>query len=86
MGARAVKMIWTHSKKANIIPTTIMFFLALCVLAIILSPLTFFIGVGVNATNGTANGSLIAVIFNFYPLFLLLMFILAYAASIAKGG
>lgn len=84
MGTRT--MIWTSNKKGNMIATTIMFFLALCVLAVILSPLTFFIGLGVNATNGTSNGSMIAVIFNFYPLFLLLMFIVAYAAAIAKGG
>lgn len=79
-------LILTQSKKGNIIPTTIVFFLALCILAIILIPMQFFIGLGVNATSSNPNGNIIAVIFNFYPLFLLLMFTLAYASSVARGG
>lgn len=84
MDKRTVNL--THSKKGGIIPTTIMFFLALCVLAIIFQPMMFFISIGVNATNSSPNGSLMAIEFYFIPLFLLTMFIFAFAAEIARGG
>lgn len=84
--ARKDEVKLTHSKKGNIIPTSIMFFLALLVLAVMLVPMQAFIGIGVNATNGTPNGSLVAVIFYLYPLFVLLMFIAAFAYSISHGG
>ena len=80
------QMNLTHSKKSNIITTSVMFFIALLVLAVMLVPMTTFIGIGVNATNGTPNGNLTGVIFYLYPLIVLLLFIAAYAYSILRGG
>lgn len=83
MVARPLSM--AYSKKANIIPITIIFFLALCVLSVILAPMLFFIGIGASAVNGTTNGDLMIVEFYFIPFFLLTMFIVAYAKALSGG-
>jgi hypothetical protein len=86
MDTKPIEGIRSNKKASvNIIVVIILFTMALITLSIMLSPMTFFIELGANFTNGTQNGSLMAIIMNLYPLFLLFILVAGLAAKIASG-
>ncbi len=83
MDVKQIKLL--KSKKGeNVISVSILFFMALLVLAVMFSPLTVFIGIGADAINDTPNGGFTAVVMYLLPLFFLLLFVVAYISSITK--
>jgi len=82
MDAKQIKLL--KSKKGSIISDSIIFFMALIVLAVMFNPLTVFIGIGASAINGTPNGDLTVVIMYLLPLFFLLLFVVWFIQSISR--
>ena len=53
------------------------FIMSLVVVAIMLTPMMTFIGIGINATNASEHGSLLAVMLNYIPVFIIFMLFIA---------
>lgn len=81
-----MKLTNLNKKGQAIIPIIIIFFFALLVLSVILSPMIYFIGIGVNATNGTVHGDLAGASMNLYPLFMIGIIIIGFAYRVSRGG
>jgi sterol desaturase/sphingolipid hydroxylase (fatty acid hydroxylase superfamily) len=72
-----VKKQMMNCKGQQAIVGLIIGFMLVAVFAIMLSPLISFIELGINATTGTTNGTLVATIFNMIPVFMALMILVA---------
>ena len=49
---------------------------AIFLVAILMSPILEFIDIGVNSSNGSANGNLIAIVFNIIPVFIVIVLLI----------
>lgn len=70
------KMAKAKKAQAQFLIGIITIFAALAIISALMSPMLFFIDVGINATNGTANGTIIATLLNLAPLFIVMMFLI----------
>lgn len=73
---RHKSMAGNRKAQAQFLIGIITIFAALAIISALMSPMLSFIDIGVNATNGTANGTIIATLLNLVPLFIVLMFII----------
>ena len=62
--------------QAQILIGILVIFASLAIISVLMAPMLAFIDIGINATNGTANGDIIAALLNLAPVFIVLMFII----------
>jgi len=67
-----------NSKQGQvIIVSLLMFFAALIVVTTLLEPIIQFVDIGVNSTNSSVHGDLIATLLNYIPFFMVLVLIIS---------
>ena len=62
-----------NKKGQGVIIGLLFFFIAIAMVSILAEPLMEFVAVGVNATESSPHGALMGTIFNYIPVFLVLM-------------
>jgi len=74
-----------YNKKGQfVLISLLMFFLTLVVVSILFEPLVEFIAIGVNATNDSVHGNLIATLMNYIPVFVVIVLLISLFAIVAN--
>ena len=67
----------TQRKNQLVLISLLMFFVTLVIVSVLMTPVIEFISVGVNATNGTTHGDLIALLMNYIPVFIVIVLLVS---------
>lgn len=63
-------------KGQNVIAGLLYFFMSVVIVALLMPTVRTFIGMGVNATNGTTHGIFLRLIFNYFPVYFVILMLI----------
>jgi len=79
-----VKMTHYNKRGQFVLISLLMFFLTLVVVSILFEPMVEFIDIGINATNNSSHGNLIATLMNYIPVFIVIVLLISLFAIVAN--
>ena len=71
------KLNFLLRKNQVVLISFLMYFVTLIVVSILLNPIVQFIDLGINATNSTIHGDLVATLLNYIPLFIVIVLLIS---------
>jgi len=79
-----MKKFFLNKRGQYVLISLLMFFVTLVVVSILFEPMVEFIGIGVNATNTSVHGNLIATLMNYIPVFVVIVLLISLFAIVAN--
>ena len=78
------QVFFSNKRGQYILISLLMFFVTLVVVSILFDPMVEFISIGVNATNSSIHGNLIATLMNYIPVFVVIVLLISLFAIVAN--